>query len=137
MIRVRKFLFLSFSDQYLLARSLILVTAITVGLRLLPFQLLRRALAGVSARPPRLCGSRVPAARIAWAVKTACRYVPATGGLPRAMATQTMLQRRGYPAKIYIGLARAPEGRLEAHAWVESEGEILVGGLPDLARPTP
>jgi hypothetical protein len=137
MIRVRKFLFLSFSDQCLLVRSIILVSTITLGLRLLPFQLLRRTLAGVSARPPQLRGNKVPAARIAWAVKAACRYVPAADDLPRALTTQTMLQRRGYPAKIYIGLARAPEGRLEARAWVESEGEILVGGLPDLAQPTP
>jgi len=97
----------------------------------------RGTLAGEAKQPSQPGDNRLPATRIAWAVKAASRYVPAANCLPRALATQTMLRQRGYPARIYIGLAKAEAGQLEAHAWVESEGKILMGGLQDLARYAP
>jgi hypothetical protein len=45
-----------------------------------------------------------------------------------------LLARIGQPAALRIGVARSEEGRFQAHAWVESQGRIVVGKLPDLRR---
>ena len=40
-----------------------------------------------------------------------------------------LLARRGFPASLHIGVAKqGQEKQLEAHAWVESEGKVLIGG---------
>jgi hypothetical protein len=39
-----------------------------------------------------------------------------------------LLARRGYPALLHIGVAKGKEGQFQAHAWVESEGKVVIGG---------
>lgn len=138
MIRIRRFLELSAADQSLLLTALFLTGAIVVGLRLLPFQTRQRLLAGMgkgSVRPGQ--NDRPSPERIAWAVTVASRYVPGTACLSQASAAQALCLRHGYPAQLRIGVAKGERGTLEAHAWVESEGRIIVGGLHDLSRYTP
>jgi hypothetical protein len=71
---------------------------------------------------------------VVWAVKAASRYVPKATCLTQSLTAHCLLDRLGYPAKLQIGVARGKEGALEAHAWVEIEGETLIGSLPDLSR---
>jgi len=47
-----------------------------------------------------------------------------------------LLARRGYPALVYIGVVRDDSDELQAHAWVKSEGEVVIGGF-ELERYTP
>lgn len=54
--------------------------------------------------------------------------------LPRALATQLLLRRRGGGASLCFGVARDGDGPLTAHAWVELDGEILIGAVPELER---
>jgi hypothetical protein len=69
-------------------------------------------------------------ARVRWAVSTVGRRVPlARNCLIQAMVAQALLRRRGLPARLVIGAARAGRGRLTAHAWVENAtGHPVVGG---------
>lgn len=70
------------------------------------------------------------AARDARAVSMAARYgVFRPLCLTRSMALQSMLKRRGLDAAVRVG-ARRKDGRLEAHAWVELDGNIL-GDTPE------
>ena len=46
--------------------------------------------------------------------------------LPRALAAQAMLRRRGIASKLCLGVARAGEG-LAAHAWIEMGAQVIVG----------
>lgn len=46
--------------------------------------------------------------------------------LVRAVAAQRMLRRRGWPALLHLGVAPGPP--LRAHAWVTSDGHVVVGG---------
>jgi hypothetical protein len=49
-----------------------------------------------------------------------------------------MLSREGYPAQISIGIRKEERNRrLQAHAWVESGGKILIGGeeSPEIYTP--
>ena len=55
--------------------------------------------------------------------------------LPRAMAVQAMLRRRGIAGKLCLGAARDGSS-LVAHAWIELGDEIIIGGAeqPRYAR---
>jgi hypothetical protein len=81
-----------------------------------------------------LVAQRSSPERIAWAIAAASSCVPATSCLVRALAAQVLLTRRGYPARLRIGVAKGDGGRLEAHAWVEGPGSVVSGGLPDHMR---
>jgi hypothetical protein len=43
----------------------------------------------------------------------------------------------GYAANLHLGVAKGKQGQLEGHAWVESEGKVVIGELPDRCRYTP
>lgn len=76
-----------------------------------------------------ISGSPAEAARVAWAVEVVSRRLPMTDNcLVRAVATLSILRRRGLPGELRLGVARETGREFEAHAWVECEGEILVGG---------
>jgi hypothetical protein len=125
--RLGKLLRLEREDRLLLVEAATLLATIRVALVFVPFTRLRRSLARISARRPRRRALRPVHA--AWAVDVASRYVPGTRHcLTQALAGQLMLARSGVPAHLRIGLARSDQGRLHGHAWLESEGTILIGG---------
>lgn len=138
MKRIRKFFLLPSRHQWFLVKSLFLVGVIRLGLWMLPFSILRRLLAMVVIANPESRG-RYSASmdQVAWAVTVVSRYIPEATCLTQALATQILLRRRGYWTHLRIGVARSDTRKLEAHAWVESEGRIVIGGLRDLSRHTP
>jgi hypothetical protein len=73
-------------------------------------------------------------ATLAWAVRTAARRVPFASCLTQALALDALLTEVDLEASVVIGVARRPDGSFEAHAWVEHEGRVLIGGVPDLER---
>ncbi|SRR6266545_4203891 len=114
-------------ERRLVLAAAALAVGVSVALRVAPFRLVRAALARV-ARPSRgVTSLSVP--RIVWAVTAVTRRVPgANSCLIRALVAQTLLARHGHPAALRLGVARVPAGTLAAHAWVESEGRIVLGG---------
>jgi len=44
------------------------------------------------------------------------------------MATYLLLGKLGQDSRLRLGVALKPEGRLEAHAWVEVQGRVVSGG---------
>ena len=125
------------SDQRLLATAAVLLPAIKIGLALLPYRRLR-ALVGRLApgAPGRERGPSVSPERIAWAVMRVSHAMSGTTCLTRALAAKVLLERSGYPAQVRVGFGRSEDARLVAHAWVESDGPIVLGGS-DLTRYTP
>ena len=66
--------------------------------------------------------------RIAWAVDVMARRSPIQFVcFPRCLAASFLLRRRGVGSRLHYGAARE-DGRLVTHTWLESGGEILVGG---------
>jgi hypothetical protein len=47
------------------------------------------------------------------------------------------MTRHGFSPQLRIGVAKGETGKLEAHAWIESQGKIVIGYLKDLSRFTP
>jgi hypothetical protein len=103
-----------------------------LGLWLLPFKTMQRLVAETNP-----VTNQVPVDRITWAVKVAGRYVPEATCLTQALAAQALLGCFGHPAKLRIGVVRGDGEKLLAHAWVEIQGKVVLGGLEDLSRYTP
>jgi Transglutaminase-like superfamily len=133
MRKLSKFVRLQQRDRGLLFKTVLLLAAVKLGLALLPFQTLRRLLAKLSQRlPPQ---RPLSVAKAIWAIEVASRYMP--GGakcLVRALATQVLLARQGYATQLRIGVAKGDRDRLEAHAWVESQGRVVIGRLNNWER---
>ena len=66
---------------------------------------------------------------LVWSVEVASRYIPKATCLAQALTTQFLLQQAGHQARLHIGVTESEEGGIKAHAWVESQGRILIGGF--------
>jgi Transglutaminase-like superfamily len=137
MRRLGRFFRLPASERWLLAKAALLLGTIRVGLWLLPFRTLRSLLDRASAFRRVGQTDQEPTDVVVSAVEVVARCLPAFDTcLTRALAAQVLLSRRGCPALLHIGVVRSPEGKFEAHAWVESDGRVVIGGY-ELERYTP
>jgi len=129
MRRLRQLRRLSSLERGLLARALLLVLGVRLGLWLLPLKAVRRGLSRVAhASPTSACNDEGYLDQAAWAVTVASRYVPQATCLTRALAAQALLAWNGYASVLRIGFAREQRGPLEGHAWLESQGRVVLGG---------
>ena len=71
---------------------------------------------------------------VAWAVTAAASRFPFWHTcLVQALVTDVMLRRRGMPSAIFVGVRRGQiAASIDAHAWVESGGAVVIGALEDL-----
>lgn len=66
--------------------------------------------------------------RMAWAVHAVCRrFFPDRPCLTQALALRFLLARRGMASDLRIGVARSGDA-VAAHAWLERDGHVLIGG---------
>jgi len=131
MPRFRKFLRMSSSERRLLIVGGVVVACVRILLWLLPFRRLvwlveRTALRSARVAPVRLLEDTN--VNIAWGVATAARYVPRATCLTQALAAQWLFAWFGHPTLLRIGVAKGNDKALRAHAWLESEGRVVVGG---------
>jgi Transglutaminase-like superfamily len=62
-------------------------------------------------------------------VRVVSSYVPRATCLTQALAGRILLTHYGYPAIVHVGVTRA-EGAgntFHAHAWLESDGKVIIG----------
>jgi hypothetical protein len=139
MNKARKLLRLSLSDLIILDKLTLLFILIRVGLVLLPFRHLRSILSRVARTLPH--PQRADEKQVKRIVRMAKAISPYLLGdkpcLTNALAVQFLLVRRGYPSVLRIGVAKRESSVLEAHAWLEHEGKILMGGTDSPQRFTP
>ncbi|MGB7415743.1 MAG: lasso peptide biosynthesis B2 protein [Thermosynechococcaceae cyanobacterium] len=135
-----KFARLPNCDRILLIKTFALLTAVRLGLWLLPFKQLQQYLNQISDRqvPDRKSVRGSVVNKIVWAVDVSCRLMPGqVKCLARALTTQVIVRRQGYTPDLRIGVAKDDQNRLEAHAWLELQGYVVIGLLPDLNRFVP
>ena len=121
---------LSAGERWLFLKASLMLWVVKLGLIVLPFETLRRYLDKLVRLPSgfSMSGER-SADQVVWAVELAGRLMPrASTCLTQALSAQVLLLRRGYPALVHIGTVRGERGEFEAHAWVESEDEVVLGG---------
>jgi hypothetical protein len=130
-------------------RAGLLIVILQTALKVLPFQ---RVMVGVDrvARPRPSVGSgqdghsQFDRDLAVWAVEAAGRRLLSRNPcLPKALAVLILFHRAGVPAELRLGVTREADGPVEAHAWVESDGRVVIGGdvpletyarLPDLEK---
>ncbi len=112
----------------LLVRALLTVSLYRAALSTLPFRVVR-SLAARRVKPSRRALTRAKRPEeLTWAVAAASRRVPRASCLTQALALQEMLARAGLASDLHIGVAKSEDGRFEAHAWLEREGRVVIGG---------
>jgi Transglutaminase-like superfamily len=65
--------------------------------------------------------------RLTWAIQSASRFVPRATCLAKAIALQALLARRGRVAILHLGVKTTRTAGFEAHAWLELDGQIILG----------
>ena len=131
-----RFVALPPAERHLIVAAAGLLAAIRVGLWVLSFRWVHGAIGALGNRPQPRGGGGPPVERIVWAVGAADRLVPRTTCLVRALAAQALLARRGHASQLRLGVAGGSGRAFEAHAWLERDGRILIGG-PVEARYVP
>ena len=126
-MRLRKFLRRSREEQRLLVTALYWVACVRAGLWLLPFRILRPVVDRAARNPGPEVTDELVAARVAWAISNAARLVPRATCVTQALAARILLARRGLASEVCYGVGRR-QGRIIAHAWLESGGRVIVGG---------
>lgn len=127
---------LSWRDQALLGNTALLLILTRLIFLCLPFPLIRQRLGVVFRHHGGKIIALDPRAwRILWAVETVSRYLPKMSHcLTKAVVAKMLLNRQGYDVEFQIGVQRSSQGKFEAHAWLESEGRVVMGYLNDLDR---
>lgn len=115
----------------LLLEAFVLIVALRAGLRAWSFTTVQRQLrrrADVVSRD--VCR----ADDIVWAVTALGARLPGTSCLVEALAADCMLRRRGHAPALKIGVRRGLGIGIDAHAWVECAGAVVVGTASALSE---
>ena len=121
----------------MLLEAALVVGSAVVGLRLASVPRLQR----LSERWHRPAEGHTPDAatrdRVVWAVGVASHFLPRASCLPRTLAAQLLLGRRGLPTQLRIGVARRGADAIAAHAWLENAAGTVIYDPEDRTAYTP
>jgi hypothetical protein len=126
--QIHKFLRLKRREKLLIFKAFLLLGGFRLALWFLPLKTLWRVSAKRSSIDTKVKIHRFSPERIAWAITVASLYIPKATCLSQALATKVLLARYGYQSNLQIGVVKGDIGQLEAHAWVESDGKVIIGG---------
>jgi hypothetical protein len=129
---LQRVLELSWSDRMLLAEAMAGLGIARLAIVVLPFRRIAPYLGHQQCESPVMDALAPPASirRIAQAVGRVSRHTPWSNTcLVQAIAAKMMLQRRGVPSTLYLGVMKPEATRFAAHAWLRSGSVILTGAL--------
>jgi hypothetical protein len=134
-----RFLRLPRYDQVLLLRAASLIIFTRIGLRLSNVQTMGRLLGGHNkhfSQARRM--DEKHSVRIIWAVEVTGHYLLVDKRcLTQALVAQRLLREARDPSTLRIGFCRIANGQVDAHAWLEDQGKVLIGYLDDLDEYVP
>lgn len=129
MERIHKFFQLPPYERFIIVQAWGLFILVELALRILSFQgllnlskkiFLKRKDDSVLTPAPTVM-------RLSWLVEVAGRYAPVKATcLKRALVLSWLLGRRGTHTELRMGVARH-KGRLKAHAWLNLDGQVIIG----------
>ena len=114
----------------MLGQALAMVMMTRVGLRLLPLAAVRRSVRWLLlAERPLAVQRRCPENQVIRAAASAGKHSPVgTTCLATALVGQALLNRHGHGCQLRIGVRRKTDGAFTAHAWLERNGQVILGG---------
>ncbi len=121
--RLLKFRMLSNEYRKCLLTSCVVLAFVKLGLVTIRYNRLRRMI------PP--ATEDAPAAlldKLGWCIPRAARFIWGASCLTQALAMQMILAKKGYRTELCIGARRNPDGVFLAHAWLRSNGRVVLGG---------
>lgn len=121
---------LSRLERRLLALSFVVVGSMKLSLWIFPIRPITRTLDRLSQRLTlRTSCELYTIQRLVWAVRVVSRYVPRATCLTQALSGKFLIKScTGRDVQLQIGVRLDEQKRFEAHAWLECEGEIVLGG---------
>ena len=117
-------------ERALILRALVLLPITGIGLRVLGFQRCKELIENLAVRDGQSqTMESVTQIEMAWKITRAARSVGLHGAwkpncLERSLFLWWLLRRGGIEGELHIGARKNGSG-LEAHAWVELEGQVL------------
>ena len=130
MNRLRKFIHLPLKEQRLFLEAWFFLALMKTAVALFPF----RRIASLLGKPGAINAGEYPAhllppaQAVGLAVRRAATATPWTSTcLLQAFAGRLMLRRRKIPSVIFIGVLKAGDDALKAHAWLAC-GEVILTG---------
>ena len=125
----RRAIDLSWADRFLLAEAFARLGVVRLMVVALPFRVIAKRLGELQTETPRDDDPSTfdKVRRVRWAILAASRRAPwRCKCLEHGIAAKLMLQARGIPSTLYLGVARG-EG-IEAHAWLRCGSHFVSGG---------
>jgi hypothetical protein len=134
--KIAKLIHLDSSKRQLLISTFALLALVKLGLSIMSFKTLHRFMLKISySQLKNQMPEQISLENIIWALNMSTHYIP--GGakcLARALTCRVFMSRYNYTSQLYIGVAKGEDEGLKAHAWIESQGQVVVGNLPDLCE---
>jgi Transglutaminase-like superfamily len=134
MKQLSKFIELDYQKKQLLISTFALLVLVRLGLFVLSFKTLQKLLSRINNTKPQ-CQEKhqISIDEITWAVEVSSLYTPGVKCLARALTCQVFMSRHGYASNLCIGVAKSEAGDLKAHAWLESQGQVVIGNVTDFS----
>jgi hypothetical protein len=123
-------------EVWILVQAIVAVTSTRFALRILPLSRIRRTIWRVfSAERPLPVMRRCSQDQVIRAVVSAGKHSPiGTTCLATALVGQALLHRHGYIVELRLGVRRDSAGKFAAHAWLERQGTVVLGGPTAVVR---
>ena len=131
--RAHKFTNLSPAQRRLAVRAFFLLIVVRFALWVLPFTAVARWVGNLG-KKYKLHANGLSPHQLTSLISSAADYVPGASCLTQALVSHVVLSLCGYTPLLKIGVAKSVTNQMEAHAWVEWEGKVIIGQLGDLER---
>ena len=117
-------------EAWILVQASLAVASTRFALWILPLAKIRRMIWLVfSAERPLPAMRRSTQDQVVRAVVSAAKHCPiGSTCLATALVGQALLHRHGYVVELRVGVRRDPGGKFAAHAWLERQGSVVLGG---------
>lgn len=128
---------LRWGKRFLILKAIPLLTIIRLGLFFIPLKTYLRLITGLAERSPRKPSPYAQSVDVEmWALESVGKYILGDAPcLTQSLAAQWVLTRYKLPSELCIGVAKDDQGKFVAHAWVECDGRVVIGGTEeDLQR---
>jgi hypothetical protein len=118
------------SDKGLFIQVILTLVVINLGLRLLRFRKLNKIISRYSqGNIDPINYQKISINQIVLSIDHASKwFMGAASCFPQALTGKIFLERFGYPVKLIFGVKTIDHNKLRAHAWLEYNGEVIIGG---------